>query len=78
MNDRDPALANLRIEVSALAAQIGEASVPRALGSVRRTVVMAAIMISASLIASAAIRACVVRDVEDLRMRVERLEARSC
>lgn len=68
-------VANLRIEVSTLANQVSEASLPVALSAMRRTVTVAAILVSAALLASSAIHAWSDREVTDLRRRVERLEA---
>jgi len=79
MDDVEPSardVANLRIEVSTLSEQVSGASLPKALASIRRTVTMAAILVSAALLASSAIHACAAREVRDLRGRVERLEAR--
>lgn len=73
---RDRDIANLRIEVSTLASQVSEASLPKALAAMRRTVTVAAILVSAALLASSAIHAWSTREVRDLRNRVERLEAR--
>jgi hypothetical protein len=69
-------IANLRIEVSTLSGQVSAASLPGALAGVRRTVTVAAILVSAALLASSAIHAWSTREVRDLRRRIERLEAR--
>lgn len=69
-------IANLRIEVSTLSAQVSGTSLPKALAGVRRTVTVAAILVSAALLASSAIHALSTREVRDLRRRIERLEAR--
>lgn len=69
-------IANLRIEVSTLSDRVSGASLPQALAAVRRTVTMAAILVSAALLASSAIHAWSAREVRDLRYRVEHLEAR--
>lgn len=69
-------IANLRIEVSTLSGQVSGASLPTALAGVRRTVTVAAILVSAALLASSAIHAWSTREVRDLSRRVERLEAR--
>lgn len=78
---RDAALANLRLEVSALAERMGTSTLPQAtaalsasLASFRRTVLWAAVMVSTTLVVCSSIRACSARDVTDLRLRVERLE----
>lgn len=69
-------IANLRIEVSTLSEQVSGASLPKALAAVRRTVTMAAVLVSAALLASSGIHACATREVRDLRQHVERLETR--
>jgi len=69
-------IANLRIEVSTLSEQVSGTSLSKALSAVRRTVTTAAILVSAALLASSAIHACAIREVRDLRQRVERLEVR--
>lgn len=69
-------IANLRIEVSTLSDRVNGASLPQTLAAIRRTVIIAAILVSVSLIASSAIHAWATREVRDLRSRVERLEAR--
>ncbi len=69
-------IANLRIEVNTLSEQISGTSLPKALASIRRTVTVAAILVSAALLVSSAIHACATREVRDLRGRVDRLEAR--
>lgn len=71
---RDIALANLRVEVSTLTERVSVASLPQALASIRRTVVLAAILVSLALVASSAIHAWSTREVGDLRRRVEVLE----
>lgn len=69
-------IANLRIEVSTLSDQVSGVSLPKALAGVRRTVTVAAILVSAALLASSAIHAWCTREVRELRHRVEHLEAR--
>lgn len=69
-------IANLRIEVSTLSSQVSETSLPKALAGVRRTVTVAAILVSAALLASSAIHAWSTREVRDLKRRIERLETR--
>lgn len=69
-------IANLRIEVSTLSDQVSGASLPKALAAVRRTVTVAAVLVSAALLASSAIHAWSAREVRDLRHRIERLETR--
>jgi hypothetical protein len=69
-------IANLRIEVSTLADRVSGASLPQAISGIRRTVTVAAILVSAALLASSAIHAWSTREVRDLRNRVERLEVR--
>lgn len=69
-------IANLRIEVSTLADRVNGASLPQAITAIRRTVTIAAILVSVSLLASSAIHVWATREVRDLRNRVERLEAR--
>jgi hypothetical protein len=69
-------IANLRIEVSTLSGQVSGVSLPKALAGVRRTVTVAAILVSAALLVSSAIHAWSTREVRDLRRRVERLEVR--
>jgi hypothetical protein len=69
-------IANLRIEVSTLADRVSGASLPQAISGIRRTVTVAAILVSAALLASSAIHAWSTREVRDLRNRIERLEAR--
>ncbi len=70
-------IANLRIEVNTLTDQIRGSSLPQALMVIRRTVIIAALLLSVSLLTSSAIRVWVARDVCGLRRRVERLEALS-
>lgn len=69
-------IANLRIEVSTLSDRVNGASLPQAISAIRRTVTIAAILVSFSLLVSSAIHAWATREVRDLRNRVERLEAR--
>lgn len=79
MDDADPRardIANLRIEVSTLTEQVSATSLPKALAAIRRTVTIAAVLVSIALLASSGIHACATREVRDLRLRVERLEAR--
>lgn len=71
---RDIALANLRVEVSTLTERVSGASLPQALASIRRTVILSAILVSLALVASSAVHAWSSRGVRDLRRRVEVLE----
>jgi hypothetical protein len=71
---RNIALANLRVEVSTLAERVSGMSISQALASIRRTVVLAAILLSVALVASSAINAWASREIRDLRSRVEVLE----
>lgn len=70
-------IANLRIEVNTLADQIRGASLSETLLVVRRTVTIATVLVSASLLVSSVIHAWSTREVSELRGRVERLETRS-
>lgn len=70
-------IANLRIEVNTLADRVSGASLPQAISGIRRTVTVAAILVSAALLASSATHAWSTRGgVRDLRNRIERLETR--
>lgn len=69
-------IANLRLEVNTLSSQVSGGSLSKDLAGVRRTVTVAAILVSVALLASSVIDAWSTREVRDLRRRVERLEAR--
>lgn len=67
-------LANLRLEVNALASKIQAAALPDALAGMRRTVIWAAMAISAALIISGLFHIIGNSQVERLERRVDTLE----
>lgn len=70
-------LANLRLEVSALASKINVASLPEQLRSVRRTIGWSAMGIAFALALSGILHSCGTSKVERLERRIEVLEGKS-
>lgn len=67
-------IANLRMQVNALEITAKNVSLPETLGKARSTVRWSAIIVSAALLASAAIHVWADKRVERLEKRIETLE----
>ncbi len=67
-------LANLRLEISALASRMSAATLPDAIKGVRRTVKWSALGIAIALLANGVLHVWGSTKLEHLEQRVERLE----
>lgn len=68
-------LANLRLEVNALASKINAAALPEAIASMRKTIIWAAVAIAGALVVSGLMHLFGTSQLDKLEQRVEKLEA---